>query len=441
MYMPFIVSKIVYFYRTPLVVVLTALTLLLTENANSSEEAEPHEAGPHVHGTHSECSIPKTATDILRCAQVQHPLAKRAQFSSEHMAGLQGVAEQIPNPEVELQSGFDSNDQGRQSNIQLGLLQPIEWGGKRGSRIKQAKAQWSQSEADLKEVQAEIIIETVIKLHRLRQLDIEKTLLREAANTLTKLVSQRLKLSLTPEQKVSLSLYRLAQADSKIREAQLFEEERSLEHFFHVSTGHSLDEIRPVLPKSPTTWPILMGEVAQNADSPSVLRSKRDRDLASADLEAARAQSWPNLKLGPMVILERSGSQSENLLGVNLNVELPIFNINGAGRRYASMGLGKSERLIQLTKSSENHERSEQFKVYQRAVQVLNEIPTITDIGRTHSSNHSMAVRGLIPGTLLLESNRQRTDLIKGRHERELKALESLWLVYKFDGRIFEENL
>ncbi len=441
MYANFIISKSVCFYRIPLVFLFTSLILLSTENARSSEEAHPHETGPHVHGSHSECPIPKTATDILKCVQIKHPFARRAQLSSEHLAGLQEVAEQIPNPEVDLQSGFNSDSRGRQSNIQLGLMQPIEWGGKRGSRIKQAKAQWSQSEADLQEVQAEIIVETVIKLHRLRQLDIEKALLQEAAATLSKLVSQRVKLSLTPEQRVSLSLYRLAQADAKIREAQLFEEEKSLEHFFHVSTGHSLEEIRPVLPTPPAAWPVLSGEATTNGDSPSVLRSKRDRDLAFADLEAARAYSWPSLKLGPMVILERSGPQSENLLGVNLNMELPIFNMNGAGRKYASMGLEKAERLIELTKSGESHERAEQFKVYQRAVDVLKETPTVPDIERTHRANHSMALKGLIPGALLLESNRQRADLIKGRHDRELKALEALWLVYKFDGRIFEESL
>ncbi len=79
--------------------------------------------------------------------------------------------------------------------------------------------------------------------------------------------------------------------------------------------------------------------------------------------------------------------------------------------------------------------------MYRNALEVLKDSPTIVQIEHEHSKNEGLGKRGLISGSLLVESYRQRNDLIRGRNGRELKALQALWLVYKFDGRIFEEPI
>lgn len=402
-----------------------------------AQEGERHE-----HGSHPECPLPKTALDVVRCALNEHPIAKRAILASEHSKTLTDVAEQIPNPDLDIEATFGSGDSRGDSSTDIGLLQPIEIGGKRSSRIESAKAQAATSKAEATEVQADIVRETIRNLHRLRQLDLEKSVLQNTIETLEKTIAQQnSRPALSPEQQVALSVYRMAAADARLKQSELFEEERKIEHYFHISTGHSLEELRPILPKSPDSWPELKSLEGSNNNSPALMKAMADRSLSLAELSLARSQAWPTLKLGPMARIDKSGSQSENQYGFRLMMDLPAFNLNSGGKAHALAGVQKAESLIELTRKEESHERAEQLKVYQSAVQALRDAPSLATIDKDFSKNQSLARRGVVSGALLIEFHRQRSDLIHSRNSRELKAIEALWLIHKLDGRIFTELL
>ncbi len=393
----------------------------------------------HEHGSHPECPLPKTAMDVITCAMEQHPQAKRSQLASEQTKTLVDVSRQIPNPELDIQSAMGRGDGNSASSTDVGLLQPIEWGGRRSSRVASAEAQGGILSAELREVQADIVRETVRNLHRLRQADLEKSLLIDTVETLQKIISQQTsRPALTPDQQVTLSVYRMALADARIKQSEIYEEERKLEHYFHVSTGHSLAELRSVLPEAPVTWPKI--QTASTASSPRIAKAMADRDFASARLSSERAFAWPQLRVGPMVKLERNGVQNENLFGFRLMMDLPVFNQNGAGRAHANAYVAQSETLIQLARDEENHERTEQVKVYVSAVDALKLAPAVDAIQRDFSRSQAFVRRGLISGALLIELHRQRSELTRSRNGRELKAIEALWLIHKFDGRIFTEK-
>lgn len=402
----------------------------------------PAEGSEHQHGSHVECPLPKSATDVLQCAMNEHPKVRRARFTAESTQTLTAVAEKIPNPDLDVESAFGGASTGNASSLDIALLQPIEWGGKRSSRVKSANAAIAQMGAQQKEAQAEVIIQTIQNLHRLRQLTLESELHNDTVSTLQKIISQQsARPALTPEQQVALSVFRMSLADAKIKQSEVFEEEREIEHYFHVSTGHSLDEVRAVLPKPPEAWPEISNQQTSRGPSPAVEEAIAARNFSEAELSVARAGTWPSLRLGPMIKMGRNREQNENLYGFRLMMDLPVFNFNGANQEHAKAGFNKSQQLVSLTKSEEDHERAEQLKIYRSAVQALKAAPTLDVIEKDFRKGQTFARRGIISATLLIEFHRQRLELIHSRNGREMKALHALWLLYKYDGRIFSESI
>lgn len=392
----------------------------------------------HVHGSHPECELPKTAMDVINCAIQSNPQAKKAILATEQARILPEAAGQIPNPEIDVDV---TNGKEGSKSTEIGLLQEIQWGGKRSSKIDSARAQASLTEAEQSDVQADVIRETVKNLYRLRQIDFEKSILMDTIQTLQKIISQQSsRPSLPPEQQVSLSVYRMALADAKMKSGEALDEERELEHFFHVSTGHSLAELKSVLPKPNEAWPQL-SKIASQLKSPAMRKALAEKDYAVAELSSARAETWPELKLGAVMKKEEAGSTSETLYGFRLVMDLPVFSFNGGGRAYARSGVDRYEKAAQMIAMEDSHERIEQIKVYESAVQSLKEAPTVQSIEKDFSRNQGLAQRGLISGSLLIEFHRQRSELMRSRNLRELKAIEALWLIRKIDGTIFTETL
>lgn len=416
----------------------TIILLLLTTIAAQTSIAS--ESTNHEHGTHFECSLPKRPQDILDCAKENHPSVLRKINEVNHTKLLKDIAAQIPNPELDAEITKGS---GGLSNSSIGLLQPIEWGGKRISRINAAKARISFVDAELKEVQAEVIIETVTNLHRLRQIALEKTILENTIKNLERMILQQSsRLNLSPEQQVTLSVYRMALIDTKIKNAEIFDEERALEHYFHVSTGHSLEELRPVLPNAPNKWPDFDVSPRHSALSTGLLKAMAEKNEYIADSALANSATWPSLKVGPMWNSQAGvGEPAQSLFGFRIMMDLPLLNWNSGSRSFAQAGIHRSEKNLSLIKEEERYERNEQLKIYQSALSTLKSIPEASAIKKDFQKNESLARRGLVSGPLLIEFHRQHAELTRSRNTRELKAIEALWRIYQFDGRIFAETL
>lgn len=78
----------------------------------------------------------------------------------------------------------------------------------------------------------------------MKEIQKEKSYLQEAINTFSKLIAQyRTRPRLTPEQEVGLATFEMARSDTKVKQSALGQEEREIEHYFHVATGHGLKEI------------------------------------------------------------------------------------------------------------------------------------------------------------------------------------------------------
>jgi cobalt-zinc-cadmium efflux system outer membrane protein len=400
---------------------------------------EQKEAGHHQHGSHPECPIPNSAMDILKCVSENHPKIRAAIMDVESAQGREQKDSQIANPQLNLESvSGDLNNQSRKET-KISLIQPFEIGGGRGARIDLAKAGTARSEAELQEVRAGVLIETVVNLYRLSQLKLQSESSERTIQAYQNSInSLKRRAALSPEQKVSLSVFQMALSEIKLRELSIAEERRALSLYFHLATGNSYDEIKNVLPKE-YKWPVL-AETSE-IKSPGKAKALADTMAAQATLKAEQAQSWPILEIGPMVQMEEEGSDKANLYGLQLSFPLPLFSLNGGGRKSAQIEIRKSQAMVQFTERMESHEREEILHNYQDSLKALKETPAFAQIDEENRKNQKLASSGLIPASLVVEAQRSNLELIKTLQERELKTLQSLWTIYKLDGRILTESL
>ncbi len=405
--------------------------------ANSANEQK--EVGHHQHGSHPECPIPQTAMDVLKCASENHPKIRAAQLEEQVQSGIEKREGQIPNPSLNLESVSGEMGSVSRKETKISLMQPLEIGGARGARMDLAKANTFRSRAEFEDVRANIMIETVVNLYRLYQLKLQaESSERTIQAYQSSINSLKRRAALSPEQKVSLSVFQMALSETKLRMLSITEERRALALYFHMATGNSYDEIKGVLPTQ-YKWPAL--EESAEIKSPAKAKAIAEKMAAEAQLSQEQASSWPVLAIGPMVQMEEEGSNRTNLYGLQLSFPLPLFNVNGGGRKAAQLGVQKSQELLQITERVEAHEREEILHNYEDSLKALKESPPFNQIDEENRKNHKLAAGGLIPASLAIEAQRSNAELIKTLQERELKTLQALWTIYKLDGRIMTENL
>ena len=419
------------------------LGLLLMGVTAQAEEGGSHGHGEekgHIHGTHKECPLPTSSNDIIECALSFHPSVKRGALRVNSYSKLEDKASQIPNPT--LSSRYVKGDQGGQdvSELEANLSFTLELGGKRGSRSEYAKAKKSEAAASNLVTKADVKVATILNMHRLRQVLKEKELLEEALSAFNKVIGELKKLPrLSAEQEASLILFEMALEETRIDKSELFEEERKIEHFFHIATGHSVEEILRFLPKSPKNWPIIVEK--EKLTSPSLNKLKSLAKLAESEVEIQKAKAWPNLKIGPSVAIEKDGGVDNKMIGFNIQMPIPLFQVNGGAKAYARSELLRAEKNIELTFAEEDHERFEQQKVYESSVNILRKTMGRELIERKNDRIEKLYLRGVVSSAVFLESLKQKLSYLRSRNHRELTATRALWNIHIFDGKIFKESL
>ena len=395
----------------------------------------------HIHGAHKECPLPKSRKDIVDCALSFHPSVKRGNLKIDSTSKLEEQASQIPNPTLSTRYVKGDNNGEENSELETNLSFTLELGGKRGSRKEYAQAQKSEAEASNDATKASIKITTILNLHRLRQVLEEKKLLVEAISAFSKVIGQLKKLPrLSAEQEASLTLFEIALEETKVNESEVFEEERKLEHYFHIATGHSLEEIKDFLPRTPKKWPSIQPPKSENS-SPEIEKLKSLANLAGKELGIQKSQAWPDLKVGPSFAVERDGAVENKMIGFNVQIPIPLFQANGGGKAYARSELLRAKKNISLTIAEENHERFEQLRVYESAVNILNKTMKFNVVDKKHNRIEKLYLRGVVSSSVFLDSLKQKLSYLKSRNNREITALKALWSIHKYDGKIFKERL
>jgi hypothetical protein len=416
--------------------------LVSADNELATNEHRTKTNKVHVHGLHEECPLPKNVNDIVACAIVFHPDVKKSKIGVKVSDGLYQKMAKIPNPTFS--SRYIKNNGAGQDNseIEANLSFTLEIGGKRDSRKGYAKAIKQKKLGTLEDIKALVKTATIYNLYRLRQIFEEKEILGSILLSYKNVIAKlRKRPRLTPEQDATLSLFEVALEEGKINQSELYDEEKEIEHFFHVATGHSIFEIRKLLPKESSSWPIISQNKTENTYSTNIQNLKANELIALSELKLENSDAWPDLKIGPSVSIEKNGINDNKSVGFNISFPLPIFNVNNGGKVYARQKLYRAKKTTEYTQSEENHERYEQLRVYQNAINILNKTDSKKSIERKYLKIKKLYLRGVISSSIYLESIKSKLNYIRSRNNRELTAISALWKIYQYDGKVFKENL
>lgn len=389
----------------------------------------------------SSCSTAKDYQQLVSCAVDNSPEVQSARLDVQKSRAMVQAAGQWKNPEFsgETFSGKAGNDDIRETDLAIGI--PIELGGKISARKDFAQSGVSLSEAKLYQIQAKVKIETLLKLHRLRQLIHEKELTAEAIRTFTQLVGQYSKRpTLSPEQQLSKSVYGLSKSEYDLKSSSLSDEILALDTYFKNNMGLSTDQVKGFLPPSPSSWPTIPS-ASNNPASPLSKVLDAEVNAAKAQLSMANSEAWPTLMIGPSYKMQTEGSSSNNLMGVNLSLPLPLFNLNGGAKAAANAGVQVSETKKNLALRELGLKREELAKSYEQTVTTLRTSLSHEEIEKRHDQSEGLFLKGVAPSSLVIETHRTSYELERTRHERELKALETLLEIFTLDGTILEKNI
>ncbi|MBX3040296.1 MAG: TolC family protein [Bdellovibrionaceae bacterium] len=367
----------------------------------------------------------KNYQDLLACVVEKSPEIENRQLEVETARAQIKAAGQWKNPELSAES-FQGKIRGvEQTSTDISLGIPIEWGSKISARQAVAQGGADAAEARLSLARARVKAEAILKLHRLRQVLHEQEIAEEAIGTFTRLVEQyRKRPGLSPEQQTSLSVYQLAKGEYELQKSAAGDEVLAIETFFKLQMDLDLAKLKSYLPSSPQSWPSVKQE-GGNLSSPSQKLLKADVDIARGELSAAQGEAWPTMMVGPSVQIQREGGQSNTIMGFNLSMPLPVFNLNGAGRATAAAGLKTAEAKARFGLKEQDLRKKELIEVYTQAVRSLSHGISHEEIEKRHHDLEKLFMRGVVPSALIIDAHRTSLDLEKTRHERELRALQS----------------
>lgn len=372
---------------------------------------------------------------LVKCAVSQSSEIQISDQKLKAASNLEGIARQWKNPEFEAESVQKNSSK---SETTAAILFNIRLGGKRGAMIQEAEGdfQKAQAERDLSSSQAKL--DLILKLYRLNHLEHEIKIEEESVNTFSKIIGQhRGKAALSPEQEVSLSIFRMATSDHQLNLVKLRSEQNRLLQELSSSTNLSRETILKNLPDHKTNWPEVSIQAAVDS-SPHIRFADGELLVAKGQKEKADADPWPDLKIGPSIKIQKDGGINENFYGLSLSMPLPIFSLNGSGRSYGTQKLIEAEMSRSLTSRKVTGMREQLVKKYQATILALKSSITDKSAEEKHERIERHFFRGLVPSSLVIEAHRQLIELEEKRNESERDALEALGAILIIDNQFSE---
>lgn len=375
---------------------------------------------------------PRAYEDLVKCVDQTSAEIAISEQQLKAANELESFARQWTNPDFD----FEKLSKGSQkSETTASLLFNLRLGGKRSAEIGQAQAEREKAKAvrDLNVGQARL--STTLALYRLSHLKSEIALEEESGATFSKIVQQfQRKPALSPEEKVSLSVFKIATADHKLSLNKLKNEQEAIVSNLSILSGTSKETILKLLPTSKTSWPSL-STTESRADSPQLKAAAADLKIAENQKVKAEGDSWPDLKVGPVFKVQEDNGVSETFSGVGLSMPLPVFTLNGGGRAYASQKLTEAQMSYNLEKKRSQNLRVQLAAKYKNLVALLQNSLSEKELDDRHRAIEKEFFRGLVSSALVIEAHRQLFEFVEKRNQSELEALEALGQIMIYDNQ------
>jgi len=379
--------------------------------------------------------------DILNLIKNGHPEILLNKANGLVLEKTIEQAEQTPNPELDLESTVGDSIEGNVYTTSVTLKHTLEIGGKKNSRIEVAKANMS-AEMALAEINNEnAIVDSVLKLHRLRQIHELIPLYEESISSFKKILrTLQDRKSISPEQSVERETLELITNDYKLKMSHLDSEKNLISRHLVLFTGTNCNLSRDAIPiefKLSEDF-----ELKNELNSYSKVRAaKSTLELSKARYEMEKSNSFPDLRIGPKFEYEKLNVSSTKTIGVSLTFDLPIFNINSGARARASNEIVASSLNLRNIESESLLDYKSWLETYQQYKKNLLSITSKKELEEKHQRIESLFKRGILSTSLVIESHRQLIEFSNTRFEFELGALEALWNIYKMNGEIATKRL
>lgn len=378
------------------------------------------------------CS-PNSYEELLKCAQSQSLEVQIINQKLDAASELEGVANQFVNPDLDVESIRKDADK---SEISASLMFNFSIGGKRSAQKTEALAEKEKISAESDLALSEYRLNLMLKLYQLSHLKSEIHTEKESIGTFNKIISQFSKRSaLTPEQEVSATIFKMAISDHQLSLTKLKNLRNEVLLDVARQTGLPLETILKNLPSKKGSWPDLDKAASDGHNSPHMKFANANLKLAKSQKEKAVAESWPDLKIGPVVKTQKDAATTENFAGFGLSMPLPIFSINGSGRAYQTKKVTEAELTLQNESNKIKSLRSQLADKYSNSVLSLKNTIDKKAVDEKHTKIERLFFSGLVSSSLVIEAHRQLFDLEEKRNETEREAIEALGQIYIIDNQ------
>lgn len=388
-----------------------------------------------------DCRQISSYREAMSCIAIVAPDIRQSQLQIDVASAQADQARLFANPEIQ-SNNYRSSENGssEQFSTDTQLYFPMQLGGKRSARGRVAEAARDSAAAMSQSTKERVLLESAQNFHRLRQLGLEIELTEEAIHRFENIISAfRKRGQLNPEQKVSLTVFRYALEEEKQKKAQALADQHAILTSLSLLIGQKLQATRELLPASPEKWPDILDKNIENFSELKL--SKTRLNEAEANLNLAKADAWPDVKIGPSYDRIPDPAGAQDRMGITLSMEIPVFNRNQGAKRAADFS--RQIASIEAEKKARAYSAGfdsllEQYKLITSALKTA---PTQADLEKGHKAFEAQFKRGLVPYTLIIEAHRQLHETVQTKHQQELRALDLLWRIYQMTGKLSPEVL
>lgn len=379
--------------------------------------------------------------DFYLCSLKKHPLSEVAALKAREGEAYLEQAGQWQNPNLDLKtvSGHSGGEQ--VGSTELAIAVPLTQIWTRGAKTSLAEAEKKRVEVDAKGLLLGAKKELIRDIYRLRQIQDESLLVDETLKTFGTIQKQiRGRRVKGPEHEVTLSLVELATSDYELKRNHLTTERLEIMSRLKGIWGPSFDVKPQYLPPTKEKWPTIT-DTQGSSPSLEVQRVLAETEKTIAEKKVIDRESWPELKVGPVIERATEGPNQYYSYGVTVSVTLPVLSWNGGARKLADARADQARFIADYTQKKSQLESEIFLQKYTSAVSSLKAAASWDDIRRKHVRVESLFHQGFLAGSLVIEAHRQLYEYTVSQHEHEHAAIEAFLELKTLRGEEIEEIL
>jgi len=375
----------------------------------------------------------------LDCVVKNHPDIQISTSGASVSEKLKSVAEQKINPEFSNKTltGLSPDNQ---VYAEFNLTQTIEDPSKRAARIKKAEKDTLLKKSMIKTSEESVYHDTALNLYRIRQIKDEIRVIDDVIETYRKIKKTLLgRPALTPDQKASVRLFEISEAEFTLLKLPLVTEIDQLSREIGFAVQQDFVAKDSVLPKRLSDWPQLAeGRPDQDISNAAIAVKKAEMDSASADIETADSESKMDYRIGPSVELLRQYDRNTPSFGLNFSMPLPFYHRNEARSVYVRENLKIAQQSFDFELAKFRERRSFYVQKYTRYLNSVKKGTSIRALSQKHDEIESFFLDGFIGSSPVLDIHEKLLKFAKTQDEIELQMIDALLQVSALDGKQYE---